>query len=512
MSVPAASPRVPLVGAIGRLIRRRRLAASTRRLLREVAVGEAVALVAPVVARLRPIAGTRSWCTAGGTVARDGGRRWFVAGRVERSIEALRAAHGIEVAAHLDASHLEASHLEDGGRAPRDGWYVSWNDGDRPQLAYADERRLAELSTSRPAASHCDLWRCYEVAPGDLIGGETAVTVRFDGGTAQGGRPCIVSRPPAPVIDAVYTWVDDSDPAWRAARADARRSTGNDPAGDPASDPAGDAARYRNHDELRYALRSLWMYGDWVRRIHVVTAGHLPAWLVEDDRLRVVRHDEFCPADAVPTFNSHAIESRLHHIDGLAEHFVYFNDDMFVGRAVEPSTFFELGDPARPRVFLDEAVVPDDEHLPPGMFRAARRTTELVHALTGRHDDRLVRHAGYPCRRSLLKELEAVMPDEFAAVARHRFRHRDDVSVPASLAPHYWLATGQAVRGHSPTEYVSLGHELTSLRMRRLLRSRRFDMYCLNSTDAGGPVRFDERALTRWMHRLAPIPSPWERR
>ena len=58
----------------------------------------------------------------------------------------------------------------------------------------------------------------------------------------------------------------------------------------------------------------------------------------------VVSHREvFGDTGLLPTFNSQAIESRLHRIPGLAEHFLYFNDDMFMGRAVAPDLFFSPG-------------------------------------------------------------------------------------------------------------------------------------------------------------------------
>ena len=44
-----------------------------------------------------------------------------------------------------------------------------------------------------------------------------------------------------------------------------------------------DPARYRSSDELRYSLRSIWMYCGWVRNIYVVTAGQRPAWLDDDE-------------------------------------------------------------------------------------------------------------------------------------------------------------------------------------------------------------------------------------
>ena len=47
-----------------------------------------------------------------------------------------------------------------------------------------------------------------------------------------------------------------------------------------------------------------------------------------------------------PTFNSLAIESNLHRIAGLSEKFIYFNNDMFIGKPVSSEYFFS-GDKAR---------------------------------------------------------------------------------------------------------------------------------------------------------------------
>lgn len=130
-------------------------------------------------------------------------------------------------------------------------------------------------------------------------------------------------------IDVVYTWVDGNDPAWR------RRRSAYD--GGYHAESA-NAARYISRDELRYSLRALEQNAPWVRHVHLVTDGQRPAWLNDSHpRLTVVDHSEiFADPAALPTFNSHAIESRLHHIKGLSEHFLYLNDDMFLGRPVTP--------------------------------------------------------------------------------------------------------------------------------------------------------------------------------
>ena len=76
--------------------------------------------------------------------------------------------------------------------------------------------------------------------------------------------------------------------------------------------------RYRSIDELSFSLRSLHAYAPWVERVFLVTDGSIPCWLnLECPKLRVVTHAEiFEKTDALPTFNSHAIELNLHRNSG----------------------------------------------------------------------------------------------------------------------------------------------------------------------------------------------------
>src|SRR5690606_37311940 len=137
-------------------------------------------------------------------------------------------------------------------------------------------------------------------------------------------------------VDAVYTWVDSTDPAWKASRIEwAKRQ-------DPKLNSSANEERYINREELRYSLRSLWLYAPFIRNVYIVTAGHYPAWLNRyNSKIHVIRHIDIFPDPTVlPTFNSHAIEACLHRIPGLAERFLYFNDDVFLGREVTITTFY----------------------------------------------------------------------------------------------------------------------------------------------------------------------------
>lgn len=139
-------------------------------------------------------------------------------------------------------------------------------------------------------------------------------------------------------IDFVIIWVDDSDPKWQAER---QKYTAEDESYMNVNN-----CRYRDWGLLPYWFRSVEQYAPWVRKIHFVTCGHYPEWLnLKHPKLNFVKHADYMPMDYLPTFSSHPIELNLHRIDGLAEQFVYFNDDMFVIGPVKPSDFFINGLP-----------------------------------------------------------------------------------------------------------------------------------------------------------------------
>lgn len=136
-------------------------------------------------------------------------------------------------------------------------------------------------------------------------------------------------------IDFVITWVDSEDPKWQNDFFKYKSSA-------PANNEMSGAIRYRDLGLLKYTFRGIEKFAPWVRKIHFVTYGHIPEWLnLKHPKINIVNHEDIFPDPSVlPTFNSCPIEMCLHRIPGLAEKFVYFNDDMFILNSIEPKRFF----------------------------------------------------------------------------------------------------------------------------------------------------------------------------
>ncbi len=133
-------------------------------------------------------------------------------------------------------------------------------------------------------------------------------------------------------IDFVILWVDGGDLAWQEAFS--RNVHGFD--GDKR------ISRYRDWENLRYIFRGFELFTPWVRKIHFVTWGHLPPWLnTEHEKLHIVNHHDFLDEKNLPVFNCNPLEVNLHRIKGLAEKFVYFNDDTFLLKRTPPERFFK---------------------------------------------------------------------------------------------------------------------------------------------------------------------------
>lgn len=383
---------------------------------------------------------------------------------------------------------------------------------DRVDVADVRAARQAVAALPGPGWQARDrrVWRQVAAPSGALLAGPELACRLAVRPAAELAAP-VAELPPADrlrePVDLVYTWVDGTDPAWQARRA---RFAGPGHGRHP---QAANPARYLSRDELRYSLRSAAMFASWARRIHVVTDAQVPPWLAaEHPQIHLVDHREiFTDPTALPVFNSHAIESQLHHIPGLAEHYVYLNDDVFFGRIVEPELFFH-GNGLAKFFPSTETIAPgrvtDADNPPMAAAKRHRALIEAEFAVTVTHK---FQHGAHPQLRSVVEQLEKRYPGEFERTARSRLRHGDDLSVAASLHHHVAYLTGRATPGRVDYVYQDIGLPSTPRRLDAILR-RRPQVFCLNDLDSS-PAQVAAQAgeLRDFFAAYFPLPGPYER-
>ncbi|RSO07665.1 hypothetical protein DMH26_04445 [Streptomyces sp. WAC 05379] len=308
-------------------------------------------------------------------------------------------------------------------------------------------------------------------------------------------------------VDAVYTWVDGDDPAMAAKRRAHQALSDNVIAPRETG-----ASRYTDHDELRYALRSLEMYAGFVRHVYLVTDSQLPAWLDPDaEGLTVVDHREILPADALPVFNSHAIESRLHHIRGLSDHYLYFNDDVFINRPVRAEHFFHGNGIARIPLSPLKLGVGAPHPLEPAPNSAGKNAREVIRRFHGTNITHKSLHTPHPQLLSVMREMESLGIEELERTSYSRFRSTSDVA-PASTLHHHWaIMSGRAVPADYRFRYVQLGTPDMRRRLARLAAGEDIDFFCLNDVDTDPAARSAAQAVIHdFLERKYPFPSRFE--
>ncbi len=247
-------------------------------------------------------------------------------------------------------------------------------------------------------------------------------------------------------IDAVVTWVDGAEPAHRVKRETWLSKTAA--AGENARNPH----RWACSDELRYCLASIGNNAPWIGRIWIVTDAQmpdlsgLPASLrsriaIVDHRVLFAGHEA-----ALPTFNSLAIESLLWRIPGLAERFVYFNDDVFLTAPLTPEDVFVGAAPVLRGKWVDRRDLVTNPALRDDPTRLHDYAQLNAARLAGFAADRVfaAAHVVHPLRRSVFATLWDRHADAFGANIGHRFR---DVGqfLPQALHNHACISAGDCV-------------------------------------------------------------------
>lgn len=314
-----------------------------------------------------------------------------------------------------------------------------------------------------------------------------------------------VTQLPVPSVDIVYTWVDSSDPEWRAEKAKYARA-----AGQIAKD-ANATCRFRSRKELLYSLRSIEKYAPYVRKIFIVTAGHKPAWIKEHPKITFISHAQiFRNPSSLPTYNSMAIESCLHRIPDLSEYYVYLNDDVFLGRPTTFSTFFTKN--GKVKLFLTEKKISRKEKSSEryGYRTAIKNTDRLLTEAFSPEERKHHAHTPDPARKSLVTSIEIQFPHIFRMAETHRFRCAEDYALTNGLIPYASLYLGNGEKAEVSHKNIVLRGDPSYEKdhFAKVLKMRP-QFFCIQDVQTSENKATD-RLLERFLESYFPDPAPWE--
>lgn len=337
-------------------------------------------------------------------------------------------------------------------------------------------------------------------------------------------------------IDFVIPWVDGNDPEWQRNKS---KWEGKDDTVSNSADGNTDC-RYRENGFLRYWFRGVEKYAPWVNTIHFVTCGQKPEWLNESHpKLHLVSHEDYIPKEYLPTFNSNTIELNYHRIEELSEHFVLFNDDVFLLRPVEPTFFFKNGQPVLKTslqykeyigynnwsrvVFNDYCVVNNAFDIPKAIWQNRKKWFSIKDLGPRKAKNNLIcyyanrtlpvsayGHVALPHLKSTLQELWERQPEVMHQSSIHKFRSDDQVN--------QWLlcAWNQAKGNFFPVRENRLGQILPITpqwleKICWLIENQATAQLCVNdSSDNTEPERC-QKALKKAFESILPEKSSFEK-
>ena len=325
-------------------------------------------------------------------------------------------------------------------------------------------------------------------------------------------------------IDIVVPWVDGNDPEWLREKSIYTPKTGDDD----------NINRYRDWGLLPYWFRSVEKYAPWVRKIHFITWGHIPDWLnTGNPKLNVVKHSDYIPKKYLPVFSSHPIELNMHRIDGLSEHFIYSNDDVFFTDFCNPEDFFVNGKPVDiameiPMRFLCGSI---DHIIGNNMLvinrnfdkketelknkkiwfslKAPKATLKNLYMLLGKGFSVFYNpHLQQPFLKSTFGEVWKIEEKILDQTSSHKFRSIEDVN---QWVFRYWqLAKGNIVQNEKERgKFFSIGNDDNEIQ--DAILNSKYKTVCLSDDDINYDFQKEQGFLQGLFEKKLPVKSSFEK-
>lgn len=249
-------------------------------------------------------------------------------------------------------------------------------------------------------------------------------------------------------IDAVITYVDNSDPLWQSQI----KLYNNDI---NSSSEAKVHHRFKSHDEIKYCILSINKYAPFFRKIYLVVAhsSQVPQLPESKIPINIVYHKHFYRnSNDLPTFNSTSIEANIHNIRGLSEYYIYFNDDCLFGNYVKKEDFIinhknkiKLVLQLENNVVSPRGITNNQEI---GFYSAWKNTNKMLDKIfpeSTKHKRLVIKHVPQIQRKSTHEKLNKIFIDEFRKTSTSKFRGVNIHNTSAGLAEYYELYSGNAL-------------------------------------------------------------------
>lgn len=330
-------------------------------------------------------------------------------------------------------------------------------------------------------------------------------------------------------IDIVLPWVDGEDPEWQALKRKYTESEHLVEIGDP-------GIRYQSWDNLQFVFRGIEKYMPWVNKIFFVTWGHLPCWLNTDcKKLVVVRHDEYIPAEYLPTFNSNVIEMNYFRIPELSENFILFNDDLFPTGTITEEYYFQDDFPCEEAVethfglkgemtqqllyaFINNMLILNRNFDKREVVK--KNWDKWFHPVYGERinhnkamqywnnfESFVYSHEAKPMKKSVLKEIWEKEPKTLAFASRNRVRTYSDVT--QQLVSMWQICTGNFVPHKCNGKFFEVDAE-NCKEIALLIKNHQYSLVSLNEKNTND-FGFVKGVITDALEEILPKKSMFER-
>ncbi|RST79670.1 hypothetical protein C6W64_012525 [Blautia sp. SG-772] len=324
-------------------------------------------------------------------------------------------------------------------------------------------------------------------------------------------------------IDIVIPWVDGNDSEWQKEKEKFSKSVDGDKR----------IIRYRDWEMLQYWFRGVEKFAPWVRKVHFVTWGHLPKWLnVDNERLNIVRHEDYIPEKYLPTFSSHSIELNMFRIEDLSEKFIYANDDTYFIKNTKEEDFFERGLPKDcaleaihqfrkggiDHIIANDLEIVNDHFNKREVLKKNYKKWYSINYKKGLLKNLYLSpcgnfvgfenpHLPQPFLKTTFKKVWAEEYDALDKTCSNKFRNINDVN---QWLVRYWcLAEGEFIPGEINTgKFFVIGRD--DKEIEDAILKQNYKMICLSDDDENISFEFEKEKICKWFEHILPEKSSFE--